>query len=107
MVYAKGCLLTVAIEISASPGPACRSPRPCAVLLHGSCPAPAAVLYWPRREVKNMNPDKKIALDIAKDIVVARMENSQVRSDKDGGKDVADFFEAVYDRVLSIVKSVN
>ena len=54
-----------------------------------------------------MNPDKKIALDIAKDIVVARMENSQVRSDKDGGKNVADFFEAVYDRVLSIVKSVN
>lgn len=39
MVYTKGCLLTVAIEISASPGPACRSPRPCAVLLHGSCPS--------------------------------------------------------------------
>lgn len=54
-----------------------------------------------------MNPNKRIALDIAKEIVVARMENCSVRTDESGGKAVADFFEEVYKRVLTITQDEN
>lgn len=54
-----------------------------------------------------MEPNKKIALDIAKEIVVARMENCNIRADKDGGKSVADFFEEIYTRILTISRSEN
>ena len=52
-----------------------------------------------------MNPLNQFALTTAKEIVIAKMENSAVRANKDGGKDVADFFEEIYARVLALSKS--
>ena len=54
-----------------------------------------------------MSPIDRYAFDVTKKIVVAKMENSTVRSDKDGGKAVADFFEEIYLRVSSLIKSEN
>lgn len=53
-----------------------------------------------------MDPIKRYALDIAKEIVIAKMESSAVKANKDGGKDVADFFEEIYNRVLALSESV-
>ena len=52
-----------------------------------------------------MNPLNQFALTTEKEIVVAKMENPAVRANKDGGKDVADFFEEIYNRVLALSKS--
>lgn len=51
-----------------------------------------------------MEPAKRIALDITKDIVIAKMSNSTLSVNADGGKNLADFFEEVYGRVLDIAR---
>lgn len=40
-----------------------------------------------------MDPIKRYALDIAKEIVVAKMSNSTIHPNKENGVQVADFFE--------------
>lgn len=50
-----------------------------------------------------MSPLEKMAFESAKEIVVARMANTTVSPNKDGGKWVADFFEEVYNRLAEIV----
>lgn len=52
-----------------------------------------------------MNPLNQFVLTTAKEIVIAKMGNSAVRANKDGGKDIADFFEEIYTRVLALSKS--
>lgn len=54
-----------------------------------------------------MDPIKRYALDIAKEIVIAKMTSSTTSSDKAGGKNVADFFEEIYDRLLTLSNSKN
>lgn len=54
-----------------------------------------------------MDSNKKIALDIAKEITIAKMENSTIRVDEVGGTAAADFFDEIYKRVLTIVQSEN
>lgn len=54
-----------------------------------------------------MDAMQRLALDTAKEIVVAKMSNSTIRTDADGGKAAADFFEEIYNRVLSIAKNEN
>ena len=49
-----------------------------------------------------MNPVEKIAFDTAKEIVIAKMSNSTTSADKNGGKNVADFFEEIYNRLLAL-----
>ena len=54
-----------------------------------------------------MDPIKRYALDIAKEIVVAKMSNSTIHPNKENGVQVADFFEEIYKRVLDLSKSEN
>lgn len=44
----------------------------------------------------------KYALDAAKEITAARMENTNMAPTKDGGKAVADFYEEIFRKVLSL-----
>lgn len=41
----------------------------------------------------------QVALDAAKEIVVARMGSANISVSKEGGKDVAEFFEAIYRKI--------
>lgn len=54
-----------------------------------------------------MDPIKRYALDIAKEIIVAKMLNSTIHPNKENGVQVADFFEEIYKRVLALSKSEN
>lgn len=54
-----------------------------------------------------MDPVKKYAFDAAKEIVIAKMTSSTTSADKNGGKNVADFFEEIYTRLLALSNSKN
>jgi hypothetical protein len=54
-----------------------------------------------------LNSVEKYAFDTAKEIVIAKMTSSTTSSDKAGGKNVADFFEEIYDRLLTLSNSKN
>lgn len=54
-----------------------------------------------------MNPVEKYAFDTAKEIVIAKMTSSTTSADKGGGKNVADFFEEIYNRLLALSNSKN
>lgn len=54
-----------------------------------------------------MDPIKRYALDIAKEIIVAKMSNSTIHPNKENGVQVADFFEEIYKRVLALSKLSN
>lgn len=54
-----------------------------------------------------MTRASKYALDAAKEITVARMSNTNISANKAGGESVADFFEAIYTKVLEIAKDVD
>ena len=54
-----------------------------------------------------MNPVEKYAFDAAKEIVIAKMTSSATSADKAGGKNVADFFEEIYSRLLVLSDSKN
>ena len=71
------------------------------VEINGQC-ALVGAKVTPQDSVK---VDGKPISNEAKEIVIAKMENSAVRANKDGGKDVADFFEEIYARVLALSKS--
>ena len=45
---------------------------------------------------------KHIALEYAKDIVVSKVTNSTEPTYKESGEQVADFFEAVYNKIYEI-----
>lgn len=45
------------------------------------------------------------ALEITKDIVVAKMQSSSLSPNKNGGESVAIFFETIYDKVYAIATS--
>lgn len=54
-----------------------------------------------------MNPVEKYAFDAAKEIVIAKMTSSTTSADKAGGKNVADFFEEIYNRLLALSNNKN
>lgn len=45
---------------------------------------------------------ERYAIEITKEIVVSKMSSSDVSPSEAGGENVADFFEAIYNKVLSI-----
>lgn len=51
-----------------------------------------------------MTRASKYALDVAKEITVARMSNTAITPDKNGGENVADFFEVIYNKIFEIAK---
>lgn len=50
------------------------------------------------------SPENKYALDAAKEITIARMSNVDCGVTKENGEDVADFFEAVYRKIVQLAK---
>lgn len=54
-----------------------------------------------------MDSITRFAMDIAKEVVVAKMGNSTVRANKESSCDVADFYEEIYNRILSIANHAN
>lgn len=52
-----------------------------------------------------MDRASKYALDAAKDITVARMANTTISPGKQGGENVAEFFEAIYNKIFEIAKN--
>lgn len=54
-----------------------------------------------------MRHTEKYAIDAAKEITVALLQNTQVHTNREGGENVGDFFQAVYAKVLEIAKNVS
>lgn len=54
-----------------------------------------------------MDPIKRYALDTTKEIVAAKMASSTTRASKEGGEQIADFFEEIYKRVLALSNQEN
>ena len=54
-----------------------------------------------------MNRASKYALDAAKEITVSRMSDTNIVVCKEGGEAVADFFEAIYNKILEVAKDVD
>ena len=52
-----------------------------------------------------MTRESSFALDAAKEITIARVSNATVSPNKEGGENVAEFFEAIYNKVLELAKS--
>lgn len=53
-----------------------------------------------------MNYPRETALQITKEIVVAKMQNSSVIANKIGGENVAEFFEEIYNKVSAIATDI-
>lgn len=51
-----------------------------------------------------MDRTKTFALDAAKEITVSRVSNTNLCINKDGGEDVADFYEAIFKKVYELAK---
>lgn len=49
-----------------------------------------------------MTPAQRHAVDITKEIVVSKMSSCNLNVGKDGGQNVADFFEEIYKKVYEI-----
>lgn len=49
---------------------------------------------------------ERIAFDATKEIVIAKMTNTTLAPCKNGGKDVGDFFQEIYDKLLEIAKKI-
>lgn len=45
------------------------------------------------------------ALDAAKEITVARVSNTAIVPSKDSGEQIADFYEAIFNRIMEIAKN--
>ena len=55
-----------------------------------------------------MNASERSALlDKAVDITIAKMSNSSMIVNEDGGKDVADFIEAIYNKLVDLSTDSN
>jgi len=52
-----------------------------------------------------MNHSKSVAFEATKEMVIARMQNTNLPVNKDGGENVADFFETIYNKVSEIAKN--
>lgn len=48
---------------------------------------------------------QKTAFEAAKEIVVARVTNAQHSTNKESGKNVAEYFESIYNKLLEIATS--
>lgn len=48
---------------------------------------------------------QKYALDAAKEITIAKLNSSDMAPTENNGKNVANFFEAVYKKVLELAES--
>lgn len=53
-----------------------------------------------------MHRDKKEALEITTKLVEAKLSNSGIVINAEGGKAVADFFQEIYNKVAEISESV-
>ncbi len=51
-----------------------------------------------------MDRTKTFALDVAKEITVSRVSNTNLVISKDGGEDIADFYEAIFKKVYELAK---
>lgn len=49
-----------------------------------------------------MESTLKYALDAAKEITIAKVSNSNVTATKDGGKNVSEFYQEVFDKILDL-----
>ena len=47
------------------------------------------------------------ALEAAKEITIARVSNTNLSVTKEGGERVADFYEAVYNKILEIANNAD
>ena len=53
-----------------------------------------------------MNRPEEKALEIATQICVSKASNSTIVQNKDGGESFGEFFEAIYNKVVEITKSI-
>lgn len=49
-----------------------------------------------------MESTLKYALDAAKEITVAKLSNSNVAATKDGGKNVAEFYQEIFEKIRDL-----
>ena len=49
---------------------------------------------------------KEKALEVTTELVKARLSNTNISVTADGGKDTADYFQAIYDKVLEITEQI-
>lgn len=49
-----------------------------------------------------MTHSERYALDAAKEIVIARMSNTSLHINKEGGESVAEFYEAIYRKIAEL-----
>jgi hypothetical protein len=63
-----------------------------------------AVIVLLLKEVINMDALENHALKITADIVVATVSSTHVGVDQTGGEFVGEYFDAIYKKVLSLVK---
>lgn len=54
-----------------------------------------------------MNRSQTFALEAAKEITIAKVTGSTFDLNKLGGEQVADFLEAIYNRILTLAKENN
>ena len=52
-----------------------------------------------------MNRYEREAFNVAKDILVAKVSNTNIRADGDGGQAIGDCFEAIYTKLLQILNN--
>ena len=53
-----------------------------------------------------MHKPKEKALEITADLVKTRLETAKIAIDKEGGEQVAEFFQAIYNKVAEIAESI-
>lgn len=78
-----------------------------ALLPFRPCPLTMPVLYWKGKGVKILNRNERLAFEVAKDIVTARMTAISVPVNKEDGKATGEFFEEVYKKLLEILPAEN
>lgn len=57
-------------------------------------------------EVLLLAKPERTAFEAAKEIVIAKMTNTTIPPCEDSGKNVGEFFQEIYDKLLEIAKSV-
>jgi len=48
--------------------------------------------------------DNSVIISYVKEITIAKLTNSTVKVNKDGGKDVSDFMEEIYNKLIELDK---
>ena len=54
-----------------------------------------------------MTRAEQFALDAAKEIMIARVGNTNLSISKEGGEQIADCYEAIYKKLLELAKASN